>query len=221
MGHSWTEGTRGVSAKIDLAGQTFGRLTVTGEWGRRSRKILWSCRCACGKDHVVSGTHLRTGHSRSCGCLATERKSQRAKHGMTGSRIYNIWQNMRQRTSNPKTHNYPRYGGRGIKLCEQWQTFEGFYADMGPTYADGLSIDRIDNDGNYEPGNCRWVAVDEQNRNRRSNRRIEFRGRTLSAIEWDEVLGLSPGLVANRLRRSWSVERALTEGVSPERLAAL
>jgi len=125
---------------------------------------------------------------------------------------------MIQRTTNPRRSNYAYYGGRGIKVCERWRTFENFYADMGPTYADGLTLDRIDPDGDYCPENCRWANPIKQSQNRRNCAAIEWRGRSLVAAEWDRVLGLNRNTVGARLRRGWSVERALTEGVEPDRL---
>lgn len=208
--------------KIDLAGQRFGRLTAISKGSKNaSGKFLWLCICDCGNERLIPTGNLQSGNSRSCGCLRDELHEERVRtHGMTRSRIHNVWTHMWQRTTNPRDRSYLNYGGRGIKVCEQWRTFEGFYADMGPTYADGLTIDRIDNDGNYEPGNCRWITKAEQNRNRRSNVWIEFRGRRLCRAEWAEMLGIHPETLNWRLSSGWSVERALTEGVSPERLPA-
>ena len=227
MGHSWTKGARGVSAKIDLAGQRFGRWTVLEEGGRDERgRALWRCRCDCGTEREVKGWRLREGTNRSCGCLRRETSAalgrEMATHGMSQTRIYNTWKNMIQRTTDPKAASYPHYGGRGIKVCERWQSLDGFLADMGPTYADDLTIERIHVDGDYEPGNCRWVTAAEQARNKRNTRLLEFRGRSLIIADWAEVIGLNAKTLTSRIYQyGWPVERALTEGVSPERLASL
>jgi len=145
-----------------------------------------------------------------------------ATHGMSQTRIYNIWKGMLRRTTNPDDSAYPHYGGRGIAVCERWQSLDGFLADMGPTYADDLTLERVDVGGDYEPGNCRWATVAEQARNKRNTRLLEFRGRALVISDWAKVLGVSAKTLTSRIYQyGWSVERALTEGVAPERLSAL
>lgn len=212
------------TTKLDMTGQRYGRLVVLSEQGKHpSSGVLWRCRCDCGSESVLPGRQLRRGRTRSCGCLAREASAKRLReqtfrHGMRGTRIHGIWSGMIQRTTNPRRSNYAYYGGRGIKVCERWRTFENFYADMGPTYADGLTLDRIDPDGDYCPENCRWANPIKQSQNRRNCAAIEWRGRSLVAAEWDRVLGLNRNTVGARLRRGWSVERALTEGVEPDRL---
>lgn len=163
--------------KIDLVGSTFGRLTVLGAAPRaRNGKARWACRCACGKSAVSVGTNLRSGHTASCGCVKRERVSRANKtHGLAGTRPYKIWSGMHQRCHNPKSNSYHYYGARGISVCEEWGTFEGFLRWLETSgYADDLSIDRVNNDGDYEPSNCRWATPLEQAHNRRphSRRRI-------------------------------------------------
>lgn len=157
---------------IDITGQTFGRWTVLSHVGRssRSRQSLWRCRCDCGVERVVTGPSLRAGKSRSCGCLQRETTAKRqTKHGhdtrSNQSPIYRIWNSMRQRCSNPNVDGYEYYGGRGVKVCERWNSFENFLSDMGER-PEGMSLDRIDPDGDYTPDNCRWVGFREQVRNR-------------------------------------------------------
>lgn len=129
---------------------------------------------------------------------------------------------MIQRCGNPNSKRYADYGGRGITVCERWKSFAGFAEDMGPTFSPELSLDRIDNDGNYEPGNCRWATVVEQARNKRNSHRVTFLGQTKTIAEWSELLGLHYDTVHTRLgKQGWPVERALTTGVDPQVIARL
>lgn len=200
--------------KLDLRGHRFERLTVIDAAGSDNRKLLWLCLCDCGTRTVVKAVRLRSGHTKSCGCLHVERASERGRanttHGKATSPVYRTWLNIKRRCENPRSTGYENYGGRGIAVCERWQTFQNFLADMGEPPA-GMSIDRIDVHGHYEPANCRWATATEQSRNARSNRSLTFRGRTLCVSEWAEVLGVSPYLIFGRLRLGWPVDRALTE----------
>ena len=154
---------------IDLAGERLGRWTVLAPQPQRnsSRQVLWLCRCDCGTERVVLGRNLRDGSSTSCGCAHREAAAKRAtRHGLSRSRAYRCWLSMKQRCFNPDHIGYVYYGGRGISVHEDWLSFEKFFADMLDP-PPGLSIDRIDNDGNYEPGNCRWATPAMQIANRR------------------------------------------------------
>ena len=185
---------------FDLSGQSFGRLTVSRRVESQSKKkeAWWLCECECGKSKTVAARHLSDGHVKSCGCLRSEWASEVGKtgaggrvtkHGMCYSATYGSWSSMSERCTNPKHHNYPRYGGRGIVVCERWRSFENFFADMGERPA-GKTLDRIDNDGDYRPSNCRWATPKEQRNNQGSPLRLMVQGLggRLKALEGEIVL---------------------------------
>lgn len=140
--------------RIPLTGRTFGRLTVEWERGKYAQ-----CLCICGRRALrVLRSNLLAGYTQSCGCLQRERTAiARRSHGLSGKPIYNTWRAMKARCTNPSNENYQYYGAKGVRVCPQWQKFSGFLADMGGSYIEGYTIDRRDANGNYEPGNCRWI----------------------------------------------------------------
>ncbi len=159
-----------------MIGQRFGRLTVIAEGERPNGKGVkhWICQCDCGNiTRPVSGSSLRLGRTKSCGCIHREGLARRnTTHGKYHTRLHGIWNGMKQRCNNPNNHKYKDYGGRGISVCVEWEDdFGAFYEwSMSNGYAEGLSVDRIDNDGNYCPGNCRWATATEQRHNRRDSK---------------------------------------------------
>lgn len=204
-----------MSKRIDITGKKFGMLTVLHPHGRdKWSKLYWNCKCDCGNEHIVCGEHLKSGRTRSCGCFKKESVSLRSiKHNLSHSSIYCIWHGMMQRCNNHKINSYKNYGGRGIKVCDKWLTFEGFYEDMGDR-PDGMSIDRIDNNGNYCKENCKWSTPKEQANNRSNNRMLTLNGKTKNLTEWSKELGIHLTTIITRLdARHWSVEKALTTKV--------
>lgn len=191
-------------------GRRFGRLTVIAFAESNPSGYVWRCQCDCGRVTDVYARNLRGGRTLSCGCLKRETDGKhRITHGGSHHRAYHIWLGMLQRCQRRDDKAWDNYGGRGISVCDRWQSFELFFADMGEPPA-GMSLDRIDNDGNYEPSNCRWATDVEQARNKRTNHRIEFAGTCLTLVEWSEKTGIKQLTILSRLRRGWSVKDALT-----------
>lgn len=165
---------------LDLVGQRFGRLTVIERCGSRYGRASWRCRCDCGNEIIATSGNL-VERTRSCGCYQKDRaKESQTLHGMAHTKINFIWIAMKQRCSNPKNQGFKNYGGRGIKVCQEWQdSFEAFYDYVSqlPHFGEpGYSLDRINNDGNYEPGNVKWSTKTEQNQNRRKVKHYGIKG---------------------------------------------
>ena len=194
------------TARKNRLHQRFGRLVVVGSIHVQGLGVGWKCLCDCGTEIYAAGHNLDSGNTQSCGCL---HRDNHRTHGKTKSRVYVIWKAMRRRCQSPKALEFKNYGGRGISVCERWQTFENFYEDMGDP-PDGFSIERENNDGNYEPSNCRWASYKEQLNNTRSNRFLEAFGKRQTLTQWSEELNIPVTTIRNRLDRAGlSVERAL------------
>lgn len=182
----------------------------------RSGVILWECLCdkslgGCGATTIVRGIHLRSGHTQSCGCLAElVQKTCHVTHGMTKTPEYQSWHGMKQRCTNSRHTSFSDYGGRGISVCDRWMTFENFLSDMGRKPSTSHSIDRIDNNGNYEPSNCVWASKESQARNNRRNRPLTIGERTQLISDWARETGLSVATICKRLARGWTTERAVS-----------
>lgn len=203
---------------IDLTGKRFGRLIVTGLADTLSNKRRWNCQCDCGKKSIARSQHLRGGHTQSCGCLYDEMRGtvHNLTHGHAigeGTPEYRTWQSMRRRCEDPHHKDFKNYAGRGIAVCPRWAKFENFLADMGLKPSPEMTINRKNNGGNYEPGNCEWASESQQQNNRRNNRKIEFNGRTLTTAQWARELGMADKRISHRLSRGWSIERALTQPI--------
>lgn len=202
-----------MSETIDMTGRRYGKLTVERK-GRSANGMIWLCRCDCGNIAKRKGTDLRRtlrktgGANISCGCTHPMKT-----HGQTKTPLYGAWNNIKNRCYNKNINNYHNYGGRGIKVCNKWRnSFEIFYAwAIANGYKKGLSIERIDVNGNYTPENCTWIPLEKQCRNRRDSRRLTWQGITLTPIEWSEKLDISHNAIQLRVSRGWSCERIFTQ----------
>ena len=206
--------------KKDLTGMKFGRLTVIKQDGKyKNGARLWLCKCDCGNEKHVAGTHLLSGKIRSCGCFLSEttvkrNKVEKVRHGKRNTRIYHTWRSVKDRCLNPNIKAYPRYGGRGIMICEEWKNdFQAFYDwSMANGYADDLTLDREDVNGNYEPDNCRWVSMKKQANNRRSNVQLTYNGETKTLSEWADYLDIPYSRIEKRYSAGMPIEKILYKG---------
>lgn len=191
-----------------MLGVRSGKLVVVERAGKLGRLTAWKCECDCGTTVIRTGTAIRQGRA-SCGCG----RMHAVTHGMSRSGVYMVWAAMKARCSNRRNRFYPEYGGRGIKVCRRWMdSFESFIDDMGDR-PPGMTIDRIDNNGDYCPANCRWATQSENARNRRSTRMLSHGGRSMCVSDWADATGISKRTILARLRYGWSIERTLTSPV--------
>jgi hypothetical protein len=204
-------------------GDKFGRLTVLETWrikepsgqNRYRVRVL----CDCGKETEVEKDAITSGNTKSCGCLVRETIGALSRtHGKTKERIYRCWRHMIERCHSPNSERYPHYGARGIVVCSEWRNFEGFYAWASVNgYTDDLTIERIDINGNYEPSNCCFIPMSEQQSNTTRSRRLECFGETKTAAQWerDERCKVSQHTILKRVKKGWSIEDAITLESSP------
>lgn len=203
--------------RIDLTGQRFGRLKVMKFCGTDHRKhAVWMCKCDCGNIDPVRSYDLRAGKITSCGCYHNEcAKFNHTKHGKSGTKLYYVWKSMKQRCENVNSRDYRIYGENGVCVCDDWRScYETFYDwAMRSGYEEGLTLDRIDSNGNYCPENCRWATPKVQSNNTCRNRLITYKGETHTMSEWASITGINYSTLRARLNMyKWSVERALTTG---------
>lgn len=203
---------------IDLSGRKFGRLLVV----QRSEDyvspnghhvVCWECECDCGTKHyIVSGNSLKKGSTSSCGCISKEFPKHKT-HGQSKTQLYKEWCDIKKRCYNSKSKSYPDYGMRGITLCQEWHDYVKYYAYVSvlPHFQEkGYTLNRIDNNGNYEPGNVEWATKAEQANNRRSSRLLEYNEKRQTIAQWSAEIGIEQTTLSARLRMGWSIEKALT-----------
>lgn len=197
---------------IDLTGQRFGRLVVI-ERIKNDEKgyVQWLCQCDCGNKIKVFSNNLRKGNTKSCGCLRKDKaKEIFTKHKKCNSRLYVVWRDMKRRCTNPHSKDFINYGARGIKVCKDWENFKIFeewaikngYDEKAQKGK--CTLDRINNNGNYQPNNCRWVTAKEQANNRKSNHYITINNKTHTIAQWAEIYQIKPYIITNRIRRNWN-----------------
>lgn len=193
----------------EMIGKKYSMLTIVEFIKHESGKhAYYKCICECGKSSIVDIQKLKSGRTKSCGCYVTKKINEyNYKHGMCKTKIYKTWKGIISRCNDEKNS---KYGGRGIKVCERWKTFLNFYKDMGDVPF-GMTIERINNDGNYEKSNCKWANMQEQANNRRCNHKITFNGKTLTMQQWVRETGINQGTLSQRINKmNWNIDRALT-----------
>jgi len=198
-----------MSGIVDRTGQRFGRLVVVKLAAPRihpngQKATRWLCHCDCGQETVAAAGNLTAGHTQSCGCLAREvNRAARLTHGRSNTPEYRIWRGMLNRGRNPKVASYALYGGRGVAVVERWHSFSAFLADMGTRPTPRHSLDRIDNDRDYSPENCRWATPEQQARNTRRNTWVTFQGERMTLADAAERSGITQSVVTARRKRGW------------------
>jgi hypothetical protein len=198
-----------MAKRIDISGHTFNKLTVTRYAYTKNKKAYWWCKCSCGKEIIVESYPLRHNERISCGCEVYKGLDK----GYSHKPLYNLWWNIKRRCNDSTIPSYKNYGGRGISICKEWMDYSEFYKwSLNNGYRRGLTIDRIDVNGNYEPSNCRWVDWKTQERNRSNNHLLTYNDETHCISEWSEITGINKRTIRGRLLRGWSVKDALTIG---------
>jgi hypothetical protein len=199
---------------IEMTGKRFGRLTVIERDYSRLYNAYWWCKCDCGNILSVHGGSLRSGLTKSCNCLQSDITTKRnTTHGLSHTSLYHVYHSMKQRCYCKNDRDYIHYGARGIKLCDEWLGDNGFisFYDWANKsgYSEGLTIERNDVNGNYDPNNCRWITIEEQAYNRTSNRYITYNGKTQCLEMWAKELGFNRDMIYMRIKREWNIDKAL------------
>lgn len=201
---------------LELQNKKYGRLNPLNYEYSKHKKRYWKCKCDCGNYVIVCASQLISGKTKSCGCLRKEKSKQNTikmhtTHGFTKTKLYNVWRGMKKRCYLKSHVYYKNYGGRGIKVCEEWlNDFINFYNwAMSNGYRDDLTLDRINPDGNYEPSNCRWATYKEQNNNKRNNIFLTFNGTTKSIYEWSKITGIKYSTIWWRYKNNWNIDKIL------------
>ena len=189
---------------IDISGGKFGKLTVINFYEIKDRYAYWLCMCECGNQVITKGSNLKTGDTKSCGCLSTN-----FKHGMKHTRQYLTWSSMKNRCLNVNNQSYANYGERGITVCDEWLTFEGFWKDMSVGYDGNLTLERKDNSKGYCAENCKWATIKEQNNNKRSSIIISYNGVAKSLKQWAIDLSMNYQTLFTRFHSGWSIQRLI------------
>lgn len=201
----------------NLINKRFGKLLVVEKSNIKSQKVYWKCLCDCGKTTHVTTSNLTCNRIKSCGCLKINKLIERSSiHSKRNTKLYEVWKTIKQRCLNKNNYSYHNYGGRGIKICDEWKNdFMSFYNwSMENGYKEGLTIDRINNNGNYEPSNCRWTTRLVQCNNTRSNRYITINNETKTLADWCRIYDISYNLVKQReTRYNWDIIKAITTPV--------
>ena len=188
-----------------IVGKRFGRLRVVEFSHIKNRASYWKCICDCGNEKIIYRGALTSGDTISCGCFHKEHNAEYGfKHGKTNTKLYSVWSGMIQRCTNCKASNYKRYGGRGIRVYDEWrENFISFHDwAMENGYEEGLSLDRINNEGNYEPSNCRWVTIKQQQNNMRTNHVVEYNGIKHTIAEWARILNVNHETLRYRINHN-------------------
>jgi hypothetical protein len=194
------------------SGEVYGRFKVISEvTGRQSGNVYWNCICECGIKKKVQGRNLKNGLSKSCGCLRNDMLVKRiTKHGLSRTPIYTAWRSMKDRCYNKNLKQYKDYGGRGIMVCKRWfKSFDSFRKYMGDEFKEVYELERINVNGDYKKSNCTWVTHKQQQRNKRSNHIVSYKGNKLTIIEWAEITHQKANTILTRIRRGWEVKDAL------------
>lgn len=195
----------------DITNERFGRLVALKINGKdRNRHLMWECICDCGAIKIVAGTSLVEGYTMSCGCYYKEVAGKmNFIHGKCSTKIYGVYKGMLYRCYGNEKRYEKHYKGKRF-VCERWlQSFQNFYEDMFPTYKEGLQLDRIDNDGDYGPSNCRWVSSKDNSNNKSNNKRYTIGTESRGIVEWERITGTDRNTIASRLKRGWDIERAV------------